>query len=192
MVCATKVDVGFLLDSSGSIKYHYKDEKKFLKKVVRSFDISADGSHAGVVTFSLAAELSIKLNEFTDFKHFKKAVDAIPLMGRTTRIDRALRLAQRGLFVEENGARNSTRKILFLLTDGTQTEMVGAEDPAIVARELEASGITVIVVGMGSGVNKAELLKMGGDHTYTADTFEQLISNEFVGLLKKKTCEIGK
>ena len=56
-----------------------------------------------------------------DIKSFNEAVDSIPLMGSTTRIDGALRLAQRQLFKVENGGRDLAPNILVLLTDGSQT-----------------------------------------------------------------------
>ena len=67
---------------------------------------------------------------------FNAAVDAIPLMGLTTRIDRALRLAQAELFEPENGGRPDVKDILILLTDGTQTPGKFAEDPGDIARQL--------------------------------------------------------
>ena len=42
-------------------------------------------------------------------------------MGYTTRIDRALRLAQKTMFTPENGARAGQANILILLTDGSQS-----------------------------------------------------------------------
>ena len=55
-------------------------------------------ARAGVVTFSKRAEHSIKMSDHLDIKSFKAAVDDIYLMGSYTRIDRALRLAQKELF----------------------------------------------------------------------------------------------
>ena len=46
-ICETKVDVGFILDSSGSLRTEYHKEKDFLKKLAGAFDISPDGSRAG-------------------------------------------------------------------------------------------------------------------------------------------------
>ena len=43
-------------------------------------------------------------------------------MGSTTRIDKGLRLAQKKMFELENGGRPGVAKILFLLTDGSQTQ----------------------------------------------------------------------
>jgi hypothetical protein len=92
------VDLGFILDSSGSLRNDYQREKDFLKQIATEFGITESGSRAGVVTFSFDAELSIRLNDFYNQLSFDAAVDAIPLMGSITRIDRALRLAQRELF----------------------------------------------------------------------------------------------
>ena len=66
-----------------------------------------------------------------DIASFDAAVDAIPLMGFQTRIDRALRLAQKELFAEENGGRENVPEILIVLTDGTQTAAKDAEDPGM-------------------------------------------------------------
>ena len=84
--CHSQVDIGFLLDSSGSIRYDYDTEKDFLLSLTSAFNISANGSLAGVITFSTDPELSIKLNDHTDFASFETAVRAIPLMGKNIRI----------------------------------------------------------------------------------------------------------
>ena len=72
-------------------------------------------------------------------------------MGYTTRIDRALRQAQKEFFTAANGGRKNIPKIIILLTDGTQSEDDDAEDPAKIAKELRGAGMSTIVVGIGSG-----------------------------------------
>ena len=67
---------------------------------------------------------------------FEKTVTAIPLMGFTTRIDRALRLAQKEFYSPENGGRSGVKRMLVLLTDGTQTKSRRAEDPVVIAEEI--------------------------------------------------------
>ena len=101
-------------------------------------------------SFSYFTEHSIKMKDFNDLVTFSTAVDNIPLMGSTTRIDKALRLAQNELFAPENGARGKdVPKILIQLTDGKQTSAVDAEDPGKVADELRAMGVIVVVIGIG-------------------------------------------
>ena len=71
--------------------------------------------------WSQTESLSFQMSDHMETDSFRKAVDAIPLMGMTTRIDRALRLSQKELFAPENGGREDVNKMLILLTDGSQT-----------------------------------------------------------------------
>ena len=191
--CEAKVDVGFILDSSGSLRNQYQREKDFLKSLAATFGIKQDGSRAGVITFSYNAEHSIKLNDYDDLSSFYDAVDNIPLMGSTTRIDKALRLTQGQMFSTANGGRLGVTKILVLLTDGSQTADADAEDPGDIADELRKEGIRVLVVGIGSGVNQTELINLGGGkkNTFSAASFEELLSGEFVNKVTKTSCAVG-
>ena len=193
-LCKSIVDVGFILDSSGSLRNDYGKEKEFLKALAATFGVSDKGSRAGVVTFSYNAEHSIKLDDFFDFTSFGNAVDKIPLMGSLTRIDRSLRLAQKELFALGNGGRPGIPKLLILLTDGSQTLEAGAEDPAKIADELRASGIKTLVVGIGQGVNNTELARISGaqKNAFTADSFDELIESEFVNNIVTESCNVGK
>ena len=193
-VCKSKVDVGFILDSSGSLRNDYDKEKDFLKALAASFGVSDDGARAGVVTFSYNSEHSIKLNDHSSFSTFNDAVDKIPLMGSTTRIDKALRLSQKELFTLPNGGRPGIPKILILLTDGSQTQDADAEDPSIIANEIRSRGIKLLVIGIGAGVDQAELLKLGGnkkDNVFTASTFEDLIDAPFIDAVTNSSCNAG-
>ena len=165
-----------------------------MKVLASAFDISPNGSRAGVVTFSYNAEHSIKLKDHDDLAGFNTAVDKIPLMGSTTRIDKALRLTQRELFSLSNGARPGIPKILVLLTDGSQTADADAVDPGDIADELRDQGIRVLVIGIGGGVNQTELLHLGGGqaNTFSAASFDELVSSSFIKKVMEKKCEVGK
>ena len=179
------------MDSSGSLAREYNKEKQFLKSVAEKFQISESGTRAGVVTFSSRTEHSIRLNDHFDTASFNTAVDNIPLMGLQTRIDLALRLAQKELFREENGARSDRPKVLILLTDGEQTTIDGYEDPRIPAEEIRASGVRLLVVGIGQGVNKNDLRDIAGHerNVYTVSSFDDLIDGDFVDKLQSGSCK---
>ena len=194
--CEAKVDVGFILDSSGSVRKNnnYQIEKDFLKALAGAFDISSNGSRAGVITFSYYTEHSIKMNDHQDISSFNKAVDAIPLMGSTTRIDKALRLTQRELFSSQNGGRPGVTKLLILLTDGSQTQDAGAEDPGFIADEIRRSGIIVLIIGIGADTDETELERMAGgtDNLFNAASFSELNGEEFANQVAERSCEEGK
>ena len=191
--CDATVDVGFILDSSGSLRKDYSKEKDFLKVLAGTFGVSSNASRAGVVTFSYYAEHSIKMSDHSDLKGFNAAVDKIPLMNSTTRIDKALRVAQKDLFSLANGGRAGVPKVLILLTDGSQTQDAGAEEPAEIAELLRKEGIRIIVVGIGKGINASELAHIAGkdENVYSVESFEDLIGSEFISKIKARGCEEG-
>ena len=191
--CQVVVDIGFILDSSGSLRMDYGKEKKLLKAMASIFGISSNESRVGVVTFSYFSELSIKLSDYNDISSFNKAVDKIPLMGSTTRIDKALRLARKELFSIANGGRAGATKLLILLTDGSQTPDAGAEDPRDIADEFRADGINVLVVGIGNGVNPTELAQIAGypQNLYRSSSFDEAIGDDFISSFKKINCQKG-
>lgn len=192
--CKAKVDVGFILDSSGSLKNDYGKEKDFLKALAATFGISSvGGGRAGVVTFSHDSEHSIKLKDHTSLTSFYEAVDKIALMGFTTRIDKALRMTQEEMFTIANGGRPGTGKLSILLTDGSQTKDAGAEDPAVVARELRQEGIRLLVVGIGKGVNPTELERIAGDKSkvFIASSFDELLTRDFLNEVNSAGCIAG-
>ena len=61
-----------------------------------------------------------------------------------------LQFSYQHIFQTENGGRPSVPDILILLTDGTQSKVQGAEDPATIAEEIRLSGIHMIVIGESS------------------------------------------
>ena len=54
--CKAKADVGFIIDGSGSIeasgKGNFKKVLDFVKDLTRSFDVSKEGTHVGIVLYS--------------------------------------------------------------------------------------------------------------------------------------------
>ena len=192
--CKSILDVGFIVDSSGSLRKDYDKEKEFVKIVAENLVISSNGSRAGVITFSWHAEYSIKLNDHDTTQSFHEAVSRLPLFGHTTRIDKALNLASKDLFKSENGGRSGVPKLIILLTDGSQTRDADALDPGVLAKKLRANGIKLIVVGIGSNVDSSELLHIANEKSnmYLAKDFNELKSPSFTSNIATISCRKGK
>lgn len=182
------------MDSSESLRTEYSKEKQFLKAIAAQFGVNQKSSRVGVISFSYFAKLSIKLDEHDSLYSFNKAVDDIPNMGSTTRIDRALRLAQNELFNEKNGARFQVNKILIMLTDGSQTQDARSEDPSIIAQEIRDLGIKILTIGIGPGTNILELSRIAGSrqNTYTTDSFDNLLDENFLQSVSTAGCKKGR
>ena len=80
-------------------------EKKFVKALIDSFGIGDFTTRTGIITFSQTAKISVLLSQFKNLFDIKNAVDALPIMSSTTRIDAALKLARDEFFKPKNGAR---------------------------------------------------------------------------------------
>jgi len=201
--CTVDADVGIILDSSGSIRSYYQDEKDFLNSIAASFGIGSGKSRASVITFSKFSLLSIKFSQYDNLAKFQAAVNRIPHLNSVTFMDRALRLAQKEMFALKNGARPGKAKLLVLLTDGKQTpgyyqkigrrfKYVQAEDPAAVVKDLRKDGINVLVVGMGKGpgVNMKMIKNIAGESKYAfyAADFKTLATPAFLNDVKARSC----
>merc|ERR1719334_2274573 len=62
----------------------------------------------------------------------------------------------------------------------------------MIADELRAAGITLIVVGMGGGIDATELARIanGADNVFTASTFSDLVSEDFMKSVQTKACAV--
>ena len=189
--CNGIADVGFIIDSSGSLKSHYSKEKQFVKKLIGHFQISPSGVHAGLVLFSGKALLKIKFSDYNNTMDFNKAVDALPLMNSVTRIDLALKVAYDQMFKKANGMRSDVPRILILLTDGKQTPGRGVIPLPKAVAPFHKDGVKVIVIGIGSGVNRPELRKIAKfpKNVKLAKSFAQLRSASFVKKITAETCK---
>ena len=86
------------------------------------------------------------------------------------------------------GDRPNVPNVAIIVTDGQSNN---PPLTAIEARKARAKGITILALGVGRGIGKAELNEMATDpdssHVYTADNFDALSSLQ--ALLSNKACE---
>ena len=190
--CQHIADIAIVVDSSGSLRKQFHKEIEFVKILADVFGVESDGSRIGVVTFSYSAEHSIKLSDHSDLKGFKAAVDNLPFMGYTTRIDKALAIVRDESFLSSNGGRGRVPKIVFILTDGTQTKDKGAQNPSSIAAQIRKKyGAMIFAIGIGQGINRVELegIANGESRVYLAKNFGELKSTEFVTNIALAYCE---
>ena len=185
-----------MVDSSGSLRRDFAKEKQFVKYLATSLGIGKDGNRGSIVTFSYNAQLTVTLSDSAaaSSPDFSALVDKVPFMGYTTRIDRALRLVMNEMFKKANGARDGVPRILFVLTDGTQTKDRDAIDPASIASELRKKlGIRLFVIGIGTKVDQAELSHIAGNATsvYSAKHVNELLSGSLIRRLVGASCSYG-
>lgn len=104
-----------MIDASASLyDYGFKSELEFVSDIIDKVGpISKDGLRAGVVVYSDKANSRIYMNDHFNTDAFKFAVGKLPYDNAgQTRIDLGFAESKK-LFLTENGARPSSKKVIF-------------------------------------------------------------------------------
>lgn len=116
--CDTPLELGFLVDRSGSIsKQNFEKVKSFILTVIAGFDVSREGTHVGIISYSSDAKTIISFDQFDDPNFdLKKLNDTIrdglaTPEGGKTRIDLALEKADQELFSDITKYRSFVPKV---------------------------------------------------------------------------------
>ncbi|CAC5378859.1 COL6A [Mytilus coruscus] len=162
--CHDKVDLVYLVDSSGSVgSINFNKEKEFINNSLSQFIIGYNDALVGVVTFSTIPREQFKLNAFLDKAALIYAITKIPYLTGNTHTAEAINFVNSHMFIPSSGDRADAQNVLVVLTDGQSS------DPAKTLQEvnrLKQRNTVVIAVGIGSGVSKSELNAMVSDPSY--------------------------
>ncbi|XP_046846522.1 uncharacterized protein LOC124440254 isoform X2 [Xenia sp. Carnegie-2017] len=187
-ICKTKTDVGFIVDSSGSINNAgYLKMKTFMKAISVYLGFAPDALHVGAVLYSKEANLWTRFKDNLNLRTWFKKLWTMPHYRDVTRIDLGLDVANTQLFTRKSGMRDDAIKIAILFTDGEQTtrginDLIPLREAADKLRERD---ITVFAVGIGKSVRKDQLLEI-------AKTSEYIITLSSFNELEAKTRKMAK
>ena len=151
------LDVGFILDGSGSINdadpNNWERLLFFICDVISQ--LPEQGTQVGVVVFSQTAELRIKLNQYHQRDMLLDAVKQLTYPGSQTYTARGLYVARTQMFIDHNGDRVNAPNVAVLITDGEST--IDTENTIPNAQALHRDGIRVICVGIGDRISEEEI-----------------------------------
>ena len=124
-----------------------------------TFDIGfgANQDRIGLIQFSSISKTEFNLSTYGSWAGMSAAIDRVQYMGSGTQTDAALDAMTTYGFSEQSGARPKSEghpRIGIILTDG------GSNNPyitALAAQRVHDAGITMISVGMGTGIDPQEL-----------------------------------
>lgn len=102
------VDLGFALDGSNSIDGNeYRLTKDFVKDIIRSFSISEEGTHVGLLEYASEASIKVYFDDFFDANELLTFVEGLKqAKGGATNIGRGLEKTL-DMFSPRNGMRGS-------------------------------------------------------------------------------------
>ena len=159
----------------------------FVGNVISQYRLGPNNIQVGVITYSNDPTLAVRLGQFTDNQQLRQEIVLLTPFGGVTRTDLALQLAA----TELTGPRSriDAAKIAILLTDGASTER-GLTTTA--ATNLRNRGVEVFVVGVGNGVDVAELNEIAtdldSDHVLQTTNFDMDELNMLTTILANRTC----
>lgn len=186
------MDIGFLLDSSGSLTpSEFQQSKDFIALMANSFLKNKVGSRVGLIQFSIVPTINARLSDRLTYERFRTVLDNVRYQGGYTRLDRALSLAAEKLFSDGGDTRKDIPKILVVLSDGVNTDSADAValDNSVVP--LHRSGVRVFVVAVGSekGRENLYLLTQRKEDLYAVQSYDDLALQ--LRKISKDTCESG-
>ncbi|XP_047136671.1 collagen alpha-1(II) chain isoform X1 [Hydra vulgaris] len=195
--CTVPVDLGFLIDASGSIgAVNFQKILQFVAKIVDAFQISENGTHVGVIYYSDNATVAFDFNSLKGTALNKdnvvKQINKIAVTDGQTRIDMALQLAKSHLFNVKGGMREDKAKIALVLTDGRQTRGSSAPDAVdlhVASRPLKDIGVQIYSLGIGRDYDIGELLDIASDDAsvFRSSDVDELVS--IVASITETTCK---
>lgn len=185
LVCNVPVDLGFLVDGSGSIEYQGKGNfarmLNFIKSVVSFFEVSQGKSRIGVVLFSSRAIPVFGFKRYLSKAKLFRAIGRIRYPRGGTRIGKALDFTRSYLF--KGRSARGRKRVLVLMTDGVSQDRVG---PA--ASRMKATGAEVFTIGLGRKFKRRQLQQMATDQNHVLTvSFSALMT--LILKLKNQVCQ---
>nr|XP_022902897.1 sushi, von Willebrand factor type A, EGF and pentraxin domain-containing protein 1-like isoform X2 [Onthophagus taurus] len=199
-----QLDFIFLIDASSSIgEINFKNELKFVRKLLSDVTIDYDHSRIALITYSSRNKIVKSVDEISKPKMennkcllLNKEIDNITYSGGDTFTLGAFETAKE-IFQH---SRNSSKKVLFLITDGFSN----GGDPVPVAQDLKKDNVTIFTIGIRNG-NFQELYQLssspGEYYSYLLDSYNQfeslarralhvdLQTGEYIPLGTSKPCD---
>jgi hypothetical protein len=112
-ICQQKLDLGFILDNSGSVgQRNFERMKSFVKDLTDFYKLGAEETRVSVMSYSNSANIHIAFSAyFSDKTRFDSAVDRISFTGGGTATAMALNKAYNYMFTSHYGARGSGKDL---------------------------------------------------------------------------------
>lgn len=158
------MDVGFLIDSSGSInaadKHNFQRIRDFIKGFIKAVVIGENDTRIALATYSgsgnFEPNFKVRFNftAYSTTESLMNAVQSIPYDSGSTYTGGALTRMRTDVF---SAARQGLPAILIVLTDGKSHDSV-----KVPASRLRDTGVHIISVGVGDAMY-SELADMASD-----------------------------
>ncbi|KAK7095217.1 hypothetical protein V1264_006656 [Littorina saxatilis] len=173
--CNSKMDLLFLLDSSGSVSSSdFQLMLKFAADVIDAMTISTESVLVAGISFSTSVQIHFDFNDYSTKAQARSKTLNINKVSGGTNTALGLNQAATTLYSSSAGARSDAKKVVVLVTDGQSNDFDATHQSA---QSLKDLGTTVFAVGVG-GYNLRELRAAASDpicsHVLTLSSFDHI------------------
>lgn len=188
--CKSALDVGFLVDASGSIGLKtFSRNKNFVKLMSKKIADSSPETRLGLMAFS---DISTLFVDFVDFEQmtiddFQTIADELPFYRGRSRIDLALQASSKDLFPEK---RNGVPQVMVLVSDGRQSKDPGYTPLIRAVKPLQDQGVKILAIGFGDRVNRKDLEILTGSVNNIFAAKDNRDINKLQEEVASKVCKI--
>ena len=167
---------------------------KFVENIINRLNVSRNGIHVGVVTFSDNSNIEIFLDDHYNKTALIAEIRRIVFMGGNTRTSAGIKRMQDNVFDptgrDRRGDRASVSNLAIVVTDGGSNIEAGKTIPY--ANQAKNANIKILGVGITNDVNRTELQGISNDgvlgSTYwMSESFN--VTNEIIQNIATQTCE---
>lgn len=184
--CTLPIDLGLLVDGSGSIvrrgKQNFGRLINFIRSLVSFFKISSRHTRVGMVIYGSRPYKIFRLNRYRSRRSLWRAIGRVRYPGGGTKTGKALRYTLRNLF--RGRTPKSRKRVLVLLTDGVSQDSV--KGPAL---RLKKAGVEVFTIAVGKSYRKQQLRQIASDGSHIIKVSFSSLPTLMVGL-KTRICMI--
>ncbi len=146
--CDGKLDLTFVVDSSGSIRIErYPDVKEFVINITKQLDVSPERTHVAMMYWSDNAEVNFNLNDYHSKQDVIQAIRGTPFIGGRTHTADALRKLREIIFTPGNGDRPDAKNLAVFVSDGNSN--INEDQTIQEAIEDRVYGIHMMAVAVG-------------------------------------------
>ncbi|XP_041363645.1 uncharacterized protein LOC121379208 [Gigantopelta aegis] len=182
-------DVYFVLDASSSIwPPDFATQVDFVKAVIDTFDLGANKTRVGVITYSDGVHVQVPLGSTYDRTELKSRIETTPFLTGRTNTGGVIEYLTDVAF-SHDVARHGAAHVAIILTDGQSSKLPETVRQAARAHE---RGIYLFSVGIGQQTDVYELMAIASDpdedFVFKVDDFDGL--TKITDLLAIKTCNV--
>lgn len=184
------IDIMFALGSGGAeAEMVFEKEKDMIYAFVNSIE-TANVRYA-LIEYAENATLQANFDEYKEKYDFKEFVDSVKRIGEGVGLDKAL---QKAAVVFNGSARAKAKRVLVVFTNAQSKAR--SHDLQKHSKDLQESGVKVVVVAIGSDVSEQQLndLSVNGEpvlRTQPDDDVHSLVKGMATGVLSTEPEPLG-